>query len=34
MPIISIAGVAKSYGGFTALHEIDLEIERGEIFAL
>ena len=34
LPIISIAGVAKSYGSFTALHDIDLEIERGEIFAL
>ncbi len=34
MSIISIAGVGKSYGAFTALHDIDLEIERGEIFAL
>ena len=34
MPIISIAGVAKSYGSFTALHDIDLNIARGEIFAL
>ncbi|MFO1136944.1 MAG: ABC transporter ATP-binding protein [Rhodoblastus sp.] len=34
MPILSIAGVGKSYGNFTALHDIDLEIERGEIFAL
>ena len=34
MSIISIAGVGKSYGAFAALHDIDLEIERGEIFAL
>ena len=34
MSIISIEGVGKSYGSFTALHDVDLEIERGEIFAL
>jgi len=34
VPIISIAGVGKSYGSFTALHDIDLKIARGEIFAL
>ena len=34
-PIISISGLTKSYpGGFTALKGIDLEINRGEIFAL
>jgi ABC-2 type transport system ATP-binding protein len=34
-PIISIQGVTKSYaGGFQALKLIDLEIDRGEIFAL
>lgn len=33
--IISIQGVGKSYSsGFTALKSIDLEIQRGEIFAL
>ncbi len=34
MSIISIAGVGKSYGSFTALHDVDLDIRRGEIFAL
>jgi len=34
LSIISIAGLAKTYGAFTALHDVDLEIERGEIFAL
>jgi ABC-2 type transport system ATP-binding protein len=34
-PIISISGLTKSYpGGFTALKGIDLDINRGEIFAL
>jgi ABC-2 type transport system ATP-binding protein len=34
-PIISISKLTKSYkGGFTALKGIDLEINRGEIFAL
>ncbi|MFD1215632.1 MULTISPECIES: ABC transporter ATP-binding protein [Microbulbifer] len=34
-PIISIQGVGKTYaGGFTALKSVDLDIERGEIFAL
>ncbi len=34
-PVISVRGLTKTYkGGFTALKEIDLEIERGEIFAL
>ena len=34
-PIISISGLTKAYpGGFTALKGIDLEINRGEIFAL
>ncbi|MBN8430562.1 ABC transporter ATP-binding protein [Microbulbifer salipaludis] len=33
--IISIQNVGKTYaGGFTALKSVDLEIERGEIFAL
>lgn len=34
-PILSVAGVSKTYAtGFTALKKVDLEIERGEIFAL
>ncbi|TIV33495.1 MAG: ATP-binding cassette domain-containing protein, partial [Mesorhizobium sp.] len=33
--IISISGVTKTYAtGFKALKEINLDIERGEIFAL
>ena len=32
---LSISGLAKTYAwGLTALHSIDLSIERGEIFAL
>ena len=34
-PVVSIQGVGKTYkNGFVALKTIDLEIERGEIFAL
>lgn len=34
-PIISISGLTKSYGnGFTALDNVDLNINKGEIFAL
>ncbi|MFC3692684.1 ABC transporter ATP-binding protein [Chenggangzhangella methanolivorans] len=34
-PIISITGLAKTYAtGFQALKSVDLEIEKGEIFAL
>ncbi len=34
-PIISIEGLGKTYGsGFQALKSVDLQIERGEIFAL
>ncbi|WP_293676049.1 ABC transporter ATP-binding protein [uncultured Phenylobacterium sp.] len=34
-PIISIRGLSKTYaGGFQALKTVDLDIERGEIFAL
>ncbi|HEV7479088.1 MAG TPA: ATP-binding cassette domain-containing protein, partial [Roseiarcus sp.] len=34
-PMISIAAVTKRYkSGLVALHAIDLEIDRGEIFAL
>jgi ABC-2 type transport system ATP-binding protein len=32
--VISIRGLTKSYGNSPVLHGIDLEIERGEIFAL
>ena len=34
-PILTVAGVSKTYaGGTTALHPIDLAINKGEIFAL
>ena len=34
-PVISITGLDKTYaGGFRALHDVDLEIRRGEIFGL
>jgi ABC-2 type transport system ATP-binding protein len=34
-PILTVAGVSKTYArGTTALHSVDLAIERGEIFAL
>src|SRR5262245_29967558 len=34
-PILTVAGVSKTYAsGFQALQQIDLTIERGEIFAL
>jgi ABC-2 type transport system ATP-binding protein len=34
-PIISIAGLSKTYaGGFQALKDVDLEINKGEIFGL
>jgi ABC-2 type transport system ATP-binding protein len=34
-PILAVSGVSKTYkGGFTALHRVDLSINRGEIFAL
>ncbi|HVI97437.1 MAG TPA: ABC transporter ATP-binding protein [Sphingomonas sp.] len=34
-PILSVAGVSKTYdGGFRALEPVDLDINRGEIFAL
>ena len=35
MPILSISGLQKTYAsGFTALKNVNLDIERGEIFAL
>ncbi|MDA0705032.1 MAG: ABC transporter ATP-binding protein [Proteobacteria bacterium] len=33
-PIISVSGLNKAYGDFQALKNIDLEINRGEIFGL
>jgi len=34
-PILEVNGLSKTYaGGFTALRDVNLEIERGEIFAL
>lgn len=34
-PILAVSGVSKTYkGGFTALHDVDLAINKGEIFAL
>ncbi|MDB5632990.1 MAG: transporter ATP-binding protein [Tardiphaga sp.] len=34
-PIISVSNLSKSYaGGFKALNGINLDIQRGEIFAL
>ena len=34
-PILAVSGVSKTYaGGVTALHAVDLTIQRGEIFAL
>ncbi len=32
--VVEIRGVAKRFGGFTALDGVDLDIQRGEIFAL
>ncbi len=32
-PVISIRGLRKSYGDFEAVRGIDLEVERGEVFA-
>ena len=34
IPIVAIDGVSKSFGGFTALQRIDLDITRGEFFSL
>jgi len=33
-PVLSIEGLRKQYGNFTALHDVSLEIPAGEIFAL
>ena len=32
-PVISIRGLRKSYGDFEAVRGVDLEVERGEVFA-
>jgi ABC-2 type transport system ATP-binding protein len=32
-PVISVSGLRKSYGGFEAVRGLELEVERGEIFA-
>jgi ABC-2 type transport system ATP-binding protein len=32
-PVISICGLRKSYGEFEAVRGVDLEVERGEVFA-
>jgi ABC-2 type transport system ATP-binding protein len=32
-PVISISGLRKSYGDFEAVRGVDLEVERGEVFA-
>ena len=33
-PIISIRGITKRFGTFTALEDISIDIHSGEIFAL
>jgi len=33
-PFIKIDGITKSFGGFTAVDQVDLEIFRGELFSL
>ena len=33
-PVVAICGLSKSFGGFTALQHIDLDIARGEFFSL
>ena len=33
-PVVQIRGLSKQYGTFTALSEVDLDIQSGEIFAL
>jgi ABC-2 type transport system ATP-binding protein len=33
-PVVSLRGLSKSFGAFQALAGVDLDIERGEIFAL
>jgi len=33
-PLLALAGVSRTYGGYTALHPLDLEVARGECVAL
>ena len=33
-PLLSLSGVVKRFGGFTALHGIDLDIREGEFFTI
>jgi ABC-2 type transport system ATP-binding protein len=33
-PVVTVRGVSKRFGAFTALDRVDLDIEKGEIFAL
>ena len=33
-PILRLEGVVKKFGGFTALHGVDLEIREGEFFTI
>ena len=33
-PVLSLEGLQKSYGSFTALNDVTLDIRQGEIFAL
>ncbi|HAG47232.1 MAG TPA: polyamine ABC transporter ATP-binding protein, partial [Gammaproteobacteria bacterium] len=33
-PFIKVDGITKSFGGFTAVDQVDLEIFRGELFCL
>jgi putrescine transport system ATP-binding protein len=33
-PYIRIENVTKSFGGFVAIHDVSLTIERGELFSL
>ncbi|HIC24634.1 MAG TPA: ATP-binding cassette domain-containing protein, partial [Gammaproteobacteria bacterium] len=33
-PFIKVDGITKSFGAFTAVDQVDLEIFRGELFSL
>ena len=33
-PAVSVKGLVKRYGTFTAVKKIDLEVRRGEVFGL
>lgn len=32
--VVSVRGLGKAYGALQAVHEVDLEVQRGEVFAL